>query len=136
MSIRIAVGIGAGAILILFNPCCLRAAEARMLQGHLPGAVQNLAAAGRLSGSQRLDLALGLPLRNREALTNLLHELYDPLSPEYRQFLTPDQFTDQFGPSAEDYRRLVTFAQANGFVITHTHANRMLLDVNASVADL
>jgi uncharacterized repeat protein (TIGR01451 family) len=123
-------------MLILFNPCGLRAAETRTLQGHVPGAAANLPSVGRLPSSQRLDLALGLPLRNREALNNLLRELYDPLSPQYHQFLTPEQFTELFGPSLEDYERLINFAQANGFTVTRTHDNRVLLDVNASVGDI
>jgi uncharacterized repeat protein (TIGR01451 family) len=130
------VVIVAGTILIVFSRCTLPAEEIRTLQGHVPTQVGNLTPAGRLPGSQRLDLALGLPLRNREALSNLLRELYDPLSPRYRQFLTPEQFTKQFSPSPEEYQALVTFAQANGFTITHTHGNRMLLDVNASVAEV
>ncbi len=58
---------------------------------------------------------MGLPLRNKEALTNLLHELYDPASPNYRQFLTPEQFAEQFGPSEADYQAVIAFANAQGF---------------------
>ena len=41
---------------------------------------------GNLPASQTLNLAIGLPLRNREALTNLLEQLYDPASPVYHQY--------------------------------------------------
>src|SRR3974390_1249957 len=111
MFTRSSAVIVAGAIFISFIPCGLRATETRTLHGHVPRAVANLAPVGRLPGSQRLNLALGLPLRNREALTNLLQELYDPSSPQYHQFLTPEQFAEQFSPSIRDYQVLVTFAQ-------------------------
>src|SRR5436190_5953271 len=126
----------AGAIFISFSPYGLVAAETRTLQKHVPGVAANLVPVGRKPASQRLDLALGLPLREPDALTSLLQELYNPLSPRYHEFLTPEQFTGLFGPSAEAYQELMNFAQAKGFTVTHTHSNRMLLDVNASVADI
>jgi hypothetical protein len=39
-----------------------------------------------------LDLAIGVPLRNREALTNLLEQLYDPSRPNYHRYLTQSSF--------------------------------------------
>jgi subtilase family serine protease len=83
-----------------------------------------------------LNLAIGLPLRNGLALTNLLARLYDPSKPEYHRYLTPEQFTAAFGPSEEDYQALVAYAKANGFRITGTHSNRTLLDVQASVEEI
>ena len=53
---------------------------------------------GRLQAVQRLNLAIGLPLRNRQALTNLLEAVCDPASPRFRQYLTPEQFAAQFRP--------------------------------------
>jgi uncharacterized repeat protein (TIGR01451 family) len=112
------------------------AAERQTLRGHVPSVVSHLTPLNRLSSSKRLDLAIGLPLRNKEALTNLLQQLSDPASPQYRHYLTPEQFTAQFGPAAEDYSALIGFARNNGFSITRTHPNRVLLDVKASVADI
>lgn len=91
---------------------------------------------GRLDAGRRLDLAIGLPLRNRAALTNLLEELYAPDSPNYRRFLTPDQFASRFGPSEDDYRKVVDFAKSHGLTIRGTHPNRTLLDVEGSVANI
>jgi uncharacterized repeat protein (TIGR01451 family) len=83
-----------------------------------------------------MNLAIGLPLRNRETLTNLLHDLYDPASPIFHQYLTPQQFTEQFGPSETDYEAVMAFARANGLTVTGKHPNRVLLDVSGSVADI
>jgi kumamolisin len=63
--------------------------------------------------TKRLDLAIGLPLRNREALTHLLEQLYNPASPKYRQYLTPQQFAEKFGPSEEDYQVVIAFAKSS-----------------------
>ncbi len=93
-------------------------------------------AAGRLPGSQRLNLAISLPLRNPEQLQTLLNDLYDPASPNYRHFLTVEQFTEQFGPTTDDYERVSAFARSNGLTVTHTTPNRMVLDVTGAVADV
>jgi hypothetical protein len=91
---------------------------------------------GRLSGSQQLHLALTLRLRNQEELLGLLRDLYDPASPDYRHFLTVEEFTDRFGPTAEDYERVAEFARSNGLAVTQTAANRLVLDVTGSVANI
>ena len=43
---------------------------------------------GRLDANYRMEVAIGLPLRNREQLTNLLADIYNPASPNFRHFLT------------------------------------------------
>jgi uncharacterized repeat protein (TIGR01451 family) len=123
-------------VLILFWQLGLGAAETRILGGHVPEAARNLIPIGRVDPSQRLNLAIGLPLRNQDALINLLREIYDPGSQNYHQYLTPEQFTENFGPSPQDYESVVAFAEANGLSITYMHGNRVLLDVSGTVADI
>jgi uncharacterized repeat protein (TIGR01451 family) len=106
------------------------------LRGHVPAAVSRLQSSGRLDGATNLNLAIGLPLRNQAALSNLLQQLYDPSSPDYRHFLTPEEFTARFGPTEQDYQKVLDFAQAGGLTVTRTHGNRMLVDVSGKVADI
>src|SRR6185436_12093072 len=65
----------------------------RKLHGHLPAAAARLTPIGGLPASQRLDLAITLPLHNPEGLDQLLREIYDPASPNYHRYLTPEQFS-------------------------------------------
>src|SRR5690349_9235662 len=90
------------------------AAEIQLLRGHVPAVVAGLQPTGRLATSKHLDLAIGLPLRNREALTNLLQQIYDPASTNFHHYLTPEQFTKRFGPTETDYQKLENFARTNG----------------------
>jgi uncharacterized repeat protein (TIGR01451 family) len=108
----------------------------KALRGHVPAVVSRLQAKGRLSATTNLTLAIGLPLRNTEALTNLLKDIYDPASPNYHHFLTPDEFTAQFGPTADDYQKVLDFARTNGLTVKRTHGNRVLLDVSGKVSDI
>jgi len=110
-------------------------AEIQVLRGQLPAAA-HLTPMERLSVSKRLDLAIALPLRNREALTNLLRQIYDPANPNYRRYQTPEQFAEQFGPTEDDYQAVIAFAKSNRLMVTGTHPNRTLLDVRGSVADI
>ncbi|MGA7374883.1 MAG: S53 family peptidase [Candidatus Sulfotelmatobacter sp.] len=91
---------------------------------------------GVLPPGQRMNLAIMLPLRNPAELTNLLDRLYDPGSPDYHQFLSVAQFTEQFGPTVADYQAVVDFAKANGFTVTNTPPNRLLVDINGTVAQI
>ena len=111
-------------------------AAQQALKGHVPPATKRLAPVGRLESGRRLDLAIGLPLRNRENLTNLLQELSQPSSANFRRYLTADQFASFFGPSQEDYQAVADFARSHGLVVKRTHPNRTLLDVSGSVADI
>jgi subtilase family serine protease len=110
----------------------------QLLKGHVPAAVSrlHLQSLGRLSATQRLNLAIGLPLRNQQALDTLLQQIYDPASPNYRHYLTPEQFTEQFGPTEQDYEAVVNFATKNGLTVTYRHPNRVVLDVSGSVPDI
>ncbi|HEV2393562.1 MAG TPA: protease pro-enzyme activation domain-containing protein [Verrucomicrobiae bacterium] len=110
--------------------------ERQVLPGHVPPAVSRLKVQRALAGQERLQLALGLPLRDKAGLTNFLRDLYNPVSPRYGQFLTAEQFTERFGPSLPDYQRVIEFARTNGFSVMATHPNRLVLDVTAPVADI
>lgn len=106
------------------------------LHGHVPAIVAQLTPKGVLPADTNLTLAIGLPLHNQAELTNLLEQIYDPNSPNYHKFLTPDQFTTQFGPTEQDYQAVKNFAAANGLTVIGTHPNRMLLDVTGKASDI
>ncbi len=114
----------------------IRGAEVQKLHGHVPAISAGLQSTGRVAPTNRLDLVISLPLRNKEALTNLLRDIYDPASTNFRHYLTPREFTARFGPTENDFNAVIDFARANGFTVTATHPNRVLVDVNASVADI
>jgi subtilase family serine protease len=107
----------------------------QVLHRHVRPAVSSGQAAlvGPMPATQLMNLSIVMPLRNQDELTSLLGRLYDPSSPDYHQFLSVEQFTEQFGPTAEDYQAVVDFAKANGFSVTGTSANRLLVPITGTV---
>ena len=88
---------------------------------------------GPLERSAVLRLAIGLPLRDSSALDTLVREVSDPASPNYRQFLSPEEMVQRFSPTAADYEALATFAKTHGMRVVRTYNNRYLLDVTGTV---
>ena len=111
-------------------------AKTQLLPAHISAVVAGLQPIERLSATNRLNLAIGLPLRDREALARFLEQLYDPAHPNYRHYLTPEKFAARFGPGEQDYQAVLTFAQSNGLTVRQTHPNRTLVDVAGSVGDI
>jgi hypothetical protein len=107
--------------------------QALQTQAAAPSGAQAL---GRLPATQQLDLAISLPLRNQDQLTIFLQQLEDPASANYHHFLSVQQFADQFSPSVVDQQRVIGYAQAYGLKVTHTFANRLVIDVHGTVADV
>jgi subtilase family serine protease len=128
----IVVALGVAAFFCTTQP--VLAADRQFLHGQIPEAISHLQPLGRFPGTNRLDLAIGLPLRNKEALNQLIQQIYDPASANFRQYMTPEQFTEQFGPTELDYQAVIDFAKTNGLTVKATYPNRTLLDVSGSAA--
>ena len=121
---------------LLMGVCPVFGAGVKQLHGHVPEATKQLTATGRLSATNRLNLAIGLSLRDEAGLDLLLKEIYDPASPNYHHYLTPAEFTARFGPTEADYAAVQEFARTNGLTIIGIHSNRVVLDVSAAAGDI
>jgi uncharacterized repeat protein (TIGR01451 family) len=123
------------AAVVMLN-CAASATGMQALHGHVPAVTAGLSPVGGLADATQMKLIIALPLRDKAALTNFLDQLYNPASPMYHQYLTQDQFTARFGPTARDYQAVMDFAAANALRVTGTHPNRTLVDVTGTVADI
>jgi kumamolisin len=105
------------------------------LPGHIPGkAIANAKWIERLDSKTVIPITFSLPLRNQQELDDMLHRIYDPSDPLYAHFLTPQEFTDRFGPTQGDYDSVAAYATSLGLKITGTHPNRTLLNVSGTAA--
>jgi len=123
---------------VLLFAASAQAQQHLTLTAHVPPAVVSGQAslAGEMPSTERMSLAVSLPLRHEADLDNLLQQLYDPQSPNYRRYLSVEEFTERFGPSLDDRDAIVRFAEAHGLTVTEAHANRLVVDVEGPVANV
>jgi|SRR5579862_7587837 len=116
----------------------LQGQEQPLITSQVPEAVSSGLAPliGELPATERLSLAVSLPLRNEDALNAFLQDLYDSSSPSYLQYLTVEEFATRFGPTQDDYAAVIDFAGKNGLTLVDRFPNRMVLDVEAPVGNI
>ncbi|MBF0490721.1 MAG: hypothetical protein HQL15_08945, partial [Candidatus Omnitrophica bacterium] len=105
----------------------------RTLSAHVPSQVAMSKIQYHAYSNEMLDLQIILPLRNQAQLNDLLNGIYDPNSPLYHQFLTPEQFNSQFSPSEGDANQIKNFFSARGFAVKGQTPNGTVLTVSGSV---
>lgn len=85
---------------------------------------------------QMLRLVIGLqPPRVKEE-EQFIHDLQDRNSPRFHHFLTAAEWNAQFSPSAADEQAVLDWAGSQGLTVTHRFPNRLLVDVEGSVATI
>ncbi|HLJ33882.1 MAG TPA: S53 family peptidase [Ktedonobacteraceae bacterium] len=84
--------------------------------------------------SQPLNLSVSLQLRNRNELDSLLNTLYDPMSSQYHQYLTPEQFSQLFAPTSNEVQQVTAYLQSHGLTVISVASNNLLIDATGTVA--
>lgn len=128
------IGLGLLALAGLAWPSPGAAAEMKTLHGHVPARTAQLAVIKRLEATNAIHLAVGLPLCNQDAMYARLQQVYDPTSTNYHKFLSPADFTRQFGPTEADYQTVINFARTNGLTVVGGSSNRTLVNVVGDVS--
>lgn len=103
--------------------------------GGLPPAASGLQATGQLSPDTSLQLSIGLAT-NRQALEDDLAAMYDPNSPQYGQYLTPDEIASRYGAPQASIDKVTAFLQGQGFQIEGVSALHDSISVSATVAQV
>ena len=134
--IRLSLGMVAGGLMATASTSFGLNGPLKSIPGHVPALPGGLAAKGHLPLTNELHLAIGLPLRDPQGLDDFLAQVYDPTSTNFHQYLSPEAFTERFGPTADDYQQVVAFAHTNGLAVSGTYSNRLLLDVRGSVKNI
>jgi kumamolisin len=88
---------------------------------------------GMLPANQIMNLDLVLPLRDPAGLKRFLGALHNPASPSYRHFLNPQEFTQRFGPTQQDFDTIVQFARDHGFEIVGGSRDGMEVQIRGPV---
>src|SRR5260370_15119178 len=71
-----------------------------------------------------ITLLLKTSASQQADLQQLLKQQQDPSSPNYHQWLTPEQYADRFGVSSSDVAKITDWLQSQGFVVSNTARSR------------
>jgi len=104
------------------------------LNGQAVPLVQQARLLQAADANQQLNLSIGLQLRNQSDLDNMLSAIYDPQSPQYHQYVTPEQFNQLFAPTSDQIQQVTAFLQSQDFTITSVAPNNLLIDATGTVA--
>ena len=104
------------------------------ISGQTVPLIQHATLTGAANAQQSLDLSVGLHLRNGQELDSLLRDLYNPHSPQYHHFLSPQAFAAEFGPTAAQQQQVVDYLRGQGLTVTRVAPNGLLINASASVS--
>jgi subtilase family serine protease len=119
LHVRFGILVTAVLIVVLLAVLAARGAQAQQmvpLVGNRPASLGGLGT--NAAPSLSLSIEVRLSLRNQAQLNQFLSDLQNPSSPNYREFLTPDEFTARFGPSPADLNAVVDWLTQQGFHVT------------------
>jgi len=108
----------------------LTTALAATPQNSARGAI-DLGSAHRFEGNPPVTLTMALKLRNSDEMHALLESTYSADSPNFRRFLTAEEFGAKFGPAPETVDLVTRHLQAAG--LTVERASVALLRVSGSM---
>lgn len=103
---------------------------------NLPGKVSQAKYLNHHDPYAELRITVGLALQNVAQLKAFLHDMGDPSSPNYHQSLTPQQFTELYGPTRDQVSAVETFLTRNGVRVLDVSPNRTLVHATASTSVL
>jgi subtilase family serine protease len=109
------------------------------IQGSENAMARTAADMGRMQADARLS---GITLRfNRSAaqeaaLDALMAAQQNPASPQYHQWLTPDQFAARFGVAQSDIDKVESWLQQQGFAIDGINRSRTAIHFSGSAAQV
>jgi subtilase family serine protease len=95
---------------------------------------QGPASANRMLDS--LTLRFNMTDAQQAALNQLLVDQQNPSSPRYRQWLTPEQFGEQFGLSSQDLTKVSAWLTSQGLTVTGTSRSNTFITFSGSVAQV
>jgi subtilase family serine protease len=123
------------ALLMLLAASMARAENLVALAANHPDAAADLAATGNTAPPyQALQMEIYLKPRNQAQLQQLLQEQQDPKSPNYHKWLTPDEYAQEFGPTAADVSQVSNWLTSQGFTVTSASASQRRVTFTGIVA--
>ena len=110
--------------------------DAQRLPGHQGLVPPGATLVGPAPAATALPLVVTLKPRDPAALAAEVQAISDPGSPEYRHFLTPAQFAQQFGPTTATIAQVTSALQQEGLTVGPPSSTGLSLPVSGTVAQV
>jgi subtilase family serine protease len=139
---KVKVALGAA---ILMGFVAVPAIQPAFAQGNatkmaLPGSSPQAPKHGKLLGhtdrNKKISLSISLQLRNADKLDEFIANLYNPASPDFKQFLTPQQFAQMFGPSGAEIDQVTNYLNSLGLHVDNVSPEGTLVQASGTVAQI
>ncbi|HEX4485151.1 MAG TPA: Ig-like domain repeat protein [Terriglobales bacterium] len=85
---------------------------------------------------QRMLLVLKASAEQEHALTGLLDQLQDKSSISYHQWMTPDQFGQQFGAADSDIQAVTTWLTTHGFQVAQVSKGKTVIEFSGTAGQV
>lgn len=100
--------------------------------GQVPQLVLNSQKLSKIKNSQRLNLTISFKSQQEKEVRRLITELYDPTSPNYHKWISPEDFGRRFGLSETEFNFALDWLANQGFTIEQAWPNRLAISFSAS----
>ncbi len=104
-----------------------------ILRGQNVPLISHASLLGTANSAQILNLSIGLLPRDPAGLDNFLQAVYTPDSPQYHQYLTPEEFNQLFAPTDEQVQEVTSFLKAQNLTVNSIASNHLLIDASGTV---
>src|SRR5271170_6950776 len=83
--------------------------------------------------ASKLRLAISITAPKMAEEETLLKELQDRNSPNFKKYLSPEQWNARFAPAPEDEQAVVDWVTSQGLTVTARYPNRLMVDAEGTV---
>ena len=89
---------------------------------------------GQVNPATMVDVTVWLKVHNQSQLDSLAESLYDPASPNYRHWLTNNQFLTQFAPTATEVKTLQSFLASQNLSLVNVGPDNFYVTARGTAA--
>jgi subtilase family serine protease len=90
---------------------------------------------GALPPKTKLELAIGLKMRNTRGLTTFIKAVDTPGNPKFGHFLSPKQFAARYAPTAAEVKAVTKYLRSHGFTHIRVSSNRLYITAQGTARD-
>ncbi|HEY6329070.1 MAG TPA: S53 family peptidase [Blastocatellia bacterium] len=105
----------------------------RPVIGAVPAVAKPENFTGYMDLNEEVRMMISFGIRNQAGLDQLTQDLYDPSSPLYHQWLTPEEFGKRFGRSEKEFKEAVNWLKDQGFNVDRQYSNRLAIGFTGTV---